>query len=188
MDTKQLLLHVTNAAGTGTEARTGYIYVSQDHATFDGPTSIDLEGSSANWFVVNNYEENYGKFALSNGTGYNNSTSYKLTNYKDVTGADLFNEDFFYNNRLGLSVDELITPSFDLRYTSNVTMSFKFSYATNATQEAQITEFVKVYASTDCGATWQARSISVDGNSIGGSVANGMSGADLSNWWICWIR
>ena len=176
---KTVTLHVTNAAGTGTEARTGYIYVSQDHATFDGPTSINLEGSSANWFVINNYEDNYGKFALSNGTGYNNSTSYKLTNYKDVSGADLFNDDFHYNNRLGLSVDELITPSFDLRYTSNVTMSFKFSYATNSTQEAQITEFVKVYASSDCGATWQSRTISVDGTSIGGSNSNGITGADL---------
>ena len=176
---KTVTLRVTNAAGTGTETRTGYIYVSQDHATFDGPTSIDLEGPSANWFVVNNYENNYGEFALSNGNGYDNSRAYKLTNFKDVTGADLFNDDFFYNDRLGGSVDELITPSFDLRYTSGVTMSFKYSYATNATQESQITEFVKVYASTDCGASWQARSIAVNGTSIGGSVANGISGGDL---------
>ncbi|MGB0914534.1 MAG: M43 family zinc metalloprotease [Crocinitomicaceae bacterium] len=176
---KNVTLSVTNAAGTGTETRTGYIYVSQDYATFNGPTSINLEGASANWFVSNNYEDNYGKFALSNGTGYGNSTSYKLTNFKDVTGADLFNNDFFYNNRLGGSVDELITPSFDLRYTSNATMSFKFSYATNATQIDQITESFKVYASTDCGATWQARSVSIEGASIPGSISNGVTSSDI---------
>ncbi|MCH2230939.1 MAG: T9SS type A sorting domain-containing protein [Crocinitomicaceae bacterium] len=175
---KNVTLSVTNAAGTGTETRTGYIYVSQDYATFDGPTSINLEEASANWFVTNNFEDNYGKFALSNGTGYGNSTSYKLTNFKDVAGADLFNNDFFYNNRLGGSVDELITPSFDLRYTSGATMSFKYSYATNATQINQITEFVKVYVSTDCGETWISRQISVDGSPVG-SISTGLTGSNL---------
>ena len=176
---KNVTLEVTNAAGTGTETRTGYIYINQDYATFDGPTSINLEGPSAGWFVSRNHEENYGEFKLSNGTGYDNSTSYKLNNFKDVSGADLFNSDFFYNNRLGGSIDELITPSFDLRYTSGVTMSFNFSYATNATQVDQITEKLKVYASTDCGVTWSARTISIDGTSIGGSNSTGITGANI---------
>lgn len=176
---KNVTLSVTNAAGTGTETRTGYIYISQDYATFNGPASIDLEGPSAGWFVSNNYENNHGSFKLSNGTGKDNSRSYKLNNFKDVSGADLFNDDFFYNNRLGGSIDELITPSFDLRYTSNVTMSFDFSYATNATQVDQITEKLKVYASTDCGVTWSARTISIDGTSIGGSNSAGISGANI---------
>ena len=176
---KTVTLSVSNSTGTGTETRTGYIYISQDYATFDGPTSIDLEGPSAGWFISKNFENNHGEFALSNGTGYDNSTSYKLNNFKDVSGSDLFNENFFYNNRLGKSVDELITPSFDLRYTSGVTMSFNFSYATNATQIDQITEKLKVYASTDCGASWSARTISIDGTSIGGSNSTGITGADI---------
>lgn len=176
---KQITLSVSNSTGTGTETRSGYIYVSLDYASFDGPTSIDLEGPSAQWFVSNNLENNHGEFALSSGTGYDNSTSYKLNNYKNVAGSDLFNDDYFYNNRLGLSVDELITPSFDLRYTSGVTMSFNFSYATNATQVNQITEKLKVYASTDCGASWISRTISIDGTSIGGSNSQGISGANI---------
>ena len=176
---KNVTLSVSNATGTGTETRTGYIYVSLDYASFDGPNSINLEGPSAQWFVSNNLENNHGEFALSVGTGYNNSTSYKLNNFKDVSGADLFNDDFFYNNRLGGSVDELITPSFDLRYTSGVTMSFKFSYATNGTQVDQITERLKVYASTNCGESWISRTISIDGTSIGGSNSVGISGANI---------
>ncbi|MDG1148040.1 MAG: M43 family zinc metalloprotease [Crocinitomicaceae bacterium] len=176
---KTVTLSASNATGTGTETRTGYIYVSLDYASFDGPNSIDLEGPSAQWFVSNNLENNHGEFALSAGTGYNNSTSYKLNNFKDVSGADLFNDDFFYNNRLGGSVDELITPSFDLRYTTGVTMSFKFSYATNGTQVDQITEKLKVYASTNCGESWVSRTISIDGTSIGGSNSQGISGANI---------
>ncbi|MEJ6777374.1 MAG: M43 family zinc metalloprotease [Crocinitomicaceae bacterium] len=176
---KNVTLSVSNATGTGTEIRSGYIYVSLDYASFDGPASIDLEGPSAQWFVSNNLENNHGEFALSSGTGYDNSTSYKLKNYKNVIGSDLFNDNYFYNDRLGLSVDELITPSYDLRYTSGVTMSFNFSYATNATQVNQITEKLKVYASTDCGASWVSRTISIDGTSIGGSNSQGISGANI---------
>jgi hypothetical protein len=36
-----------------------------------------------------------------------------------------------------------------------------------------------VYASTDCGVTWSARTISIDGTSIGGSNSAGISGANI---------
>lgn len=176
---KTVTLTASNSAGSNTESRTGYIYVAQEWATFNGPNSIDLEGTSAEWFVSNNLENNHGEFMLSNGTGYNNSRCYKLNNYKNVAGADLFNDDYFYNDRLGGSVDELITPSFDLRYTSGVTMSFNFAYATNATQVSQIEEKLKIYVSTDCGASWVTRPISVDGLLIGGSQSAGLTGANI---------
>ena len=154
---KQVTLNVTNAAGTGTETRSAYIYVSNEWGDFVGPNMLDMEDGSVNWFVVNNPEENYAKFALSNGTGYDDSRSWKLNNFKDVSNADLYNDDYFYNNRLGLAEDMLITPSFDLRYTTNVNVSFKYSYATNATQVDQISERLIVKSSKDCGETWQTR-------------------------------
>ena len=82
----------------------------------------------------------------------------------------MFNDDYFYNDRLGLSIDELITPSYDLRYTSNVTVSFKFSYATNSTQVDQIEETLKVYTSVDCGENWLPRNINLEGSPVGNSL------------------
>lgn len=64
---------------------------------------------------------------------------------------------FFYNDRLGGSIDELVTPSFDLSNTSNVEISFKYAYATNAQQLSQITERLRVLSSRDCGKTWTPR-------------------------------
>ncbi len=154
---KTVTLSVTNAAGTGTETRTGYIYVSNLWGDFTGPRMLDMEDNYVNWFIVNNPEDNHAKFEVSNGTGYDGSRSWKLNNYKDVANADLFNDDYFYYNRLGLSEDMLITPSFDLRNTSNVEVSFKYSYATNATQVDQIEERLLVRSSKDCGETWQTR-------------------------------
>lgn len=172
---KTITLTVSNAAGTGTETRTGHIYVGNVWGDFNAPTTIDMESGNVDWFVVNNLEENYAKFSVVNGVGYNGSRAWKLNNYKDVSNADPFTDDFFYNDRLGLSVDELISPSFDLRYMSGTQFSFKFSYATNATQEADITENLKAYVSDNCGETWTIRTITVDGVPSPGEV----SGAEL---------
>jgi len=154
---KTVTLSVTNAAGTGTETRTSMIYVAPGWADFNGPASISFDGPYATWFRQNNIEDNYGKFGLVNSGGYDNSNCYKLQIYKDISNATLFSSDFFYNQRLGYSVDELITPSFDLRYTTGVTVSFKYSYATNSTTASNISETLRVMSSRDCGATWNTR-------------------------------
>ena len=173
---KTVTLSVTNAAGTGTESRTGYIYVSNLWGDFSGPRMLNMEDGTVDWFVVNNPEDNYAKFALSSGTGINNSRCWKLNNYKDVSGADPFNDDYFYNNRLGLSRDELITPSFDLRYMTGVNISFEFSYATNATQASDISEKLVIYVSKDCGETWTPKAVSVEGST---PTPSGITGTKL---------
>ena len=154
---KTVTLESSNAAGTGTETRTKYIYVYPNWADFSGPASINLENHYADWFRVNNIENNHAKFQISNNGGIGNSKAFKLNNYKDVSNADLFTNDFWYNNRLGLSVDELITPSFDFRYTTGINVSFQYALATNATNTDDVTESLKVYSSRDCGKTWSLR-------------------------------
>ncbi len=154
---KTVTLKSTNATGTGTETRQSYVYVYPGWADYSGPANLNIETSKAEWFRVNNIEENWSKFQISEDGGYNNSRCYKLNVYKDVQNAYPFTDDFFYNGRLGLQKDELITPSFDLRYTTGVTFKFKYSYATNATQAPDETAILKVYSSKNCGVTWQAR-------------------------------
>ena len=65
-----------------------------------------------------------------------------------------YTDDWYYYNRLGGSKDNLISSSFDLSNTSNVSVSFDYAYATNAATAIDITEKVKIYVSKDCGATW----------------------------------
>lgn len=160
---KEVTLTVTNAAGSATETRTSMIFVSADWADFNGPQSLNLENDYKYWFKTNNPENNYGEFKLSEGTGYGNSTAYKLGNYQNTQGAEYATNSYFYNDRLGGSVDELITPSFNLSNTSNIQVSFKYSYATNATDMDDITEELKVYSSRDCGKTWTPRKTIING-------------------------
>jgi PKD repeat protein len=154
---KKVTLSVTNANGTDTEVKENFIYVSPNWADFVGPYSNDLETGNYNWFIIDNPENNFSQFNMNSTKGYDNSRCFKLNNYKDISQASQYSPDWFYNKRLGGSRDALISPSFDLSNTSGVTVSFKYAYATNATVTADITEFVKVYTSKNCGATWTLR-------------------------------
>ena len=171
---KQVSLTVSNAAGSDTKD-VKYIFVSQDYPNNYGPTYFDMESTTSNgkgtdFFVVQNPEDNYGEFNIANNSGFDGSKAFKLNTFKDVSQADNFTSDWFYNRRLGGSVDNLITPSMDLRNTTAITVSFKYAYATNATVSADITEGLRVFTTRNCGETWTPKVISVDGVSAGTTV------------------
>lgn len=151
---KTVTLTVSNAAGSETKTFNAYINVTNGFAEVNGPTSFDLESNHVNWFRIENPEENEARFALNAGSGINGSRSFKLNNFKDVTGAAAYSADYFYYPRLGGSVDALITPAFDLRYTQSVSISFDYAYATNTQTTASMTEQFRVLYSRNCGKTW----------------------------------
>lgn len=167
-------LTVGNTAGSTTLTRNDWIYVGPGWADYNGPAQLNIE-TQADWFRVVNPEENYAKYAVVSGKGYNGSKCFKLNNYKNTSGADPYNDDYFYYPRLNGSKDYLITPSFDLRYTTGVSVSFKYAYATNATQLADISEKLITYYSEDCGKTWVPKTCTVNGSPQPG----GISGASL---------
>lgn len=149
---KKVKLTVTNEAGSDTREEQQYIYVSPQWADNTGPASYNMNNDT-HLFIVENAEDNHGKFQVVN-SGGSQGNAFKLGNYKDVSQADYATEDWFYNYRLGGSIDGLITPSFDLRNTSGVTVTFKYAYATNAIDPADITEKLKCYTSSNCGESW----------------------------------
>jgi PKD repeat protein len=150
-------LTVSNAAGSDTKTFTDMLYISGNWSEFTGPFLDDYESASANWWIVQNPEDNFGEFRLTPGVGKDLSKCYVLESYRDVSQADPYTADWFYPNRLGGSKDYLISPSYNLSNTTNVTVSFDYAYGTNTTDMDNVTEEVRVYSSRDCGKTWQPR-------------------------------
>lgn len=151
-------LTVSNANGSDTKVFNNMIYVSAGWPEFTGPYNEDFESTSAGWWHTQNPEDNHARFQLTDNAGRGDSRGFKLNNYKDISQADPYTNDWFYYDRLGGSKDYLISPSFNLANTSNVTVSFDYAYGTKATTTADITEVLRVYTSRDCGQTWQLRS------------------------------
>ncbi len=169
---KTITLIVSNAQGSDTLILPQYINVAQPWADFTGPKMLNLNDASSHpeWFRSVNPEYNHARFSLTDNKGRNGSRAFVLNNYKNVSQALPYSDDYYYYDRLGLSVDYLITPSFDLRYTSGVTFSFDYSYASNGNTVAQITEFIQVFSSRNCGETWTP---------VGGSETSKVKGAAL---------
>ncbi len=146
-------LTVSNAAGSNTKTINHMIYIQGDWAEYTGPRVEDFN-QNANFWITNNPENNHASFNRVTSGGRANSACFKLNNFKDVSGAQMFTDDWYYYDRLGNSKDYLISPALDLRNTSNVTISFDYAYGTKATATTDITEKLVVYYSRDCGKTW----------------------------------
>ena len=146
-------LTVTNSAGSNTKTINHMVYVQGDWAEYTGPRSEDFNQNSNFWISLNP-ENNEASFSRVATGGKQNTPCFKLNNWKDVSNAEMFMDDWYYYDRLANSKDYLITPAFDLRSTSNVNISFDYAYGTKATATTDITEKLIVYYSRDCGKTW----------------------------------
>jgi PKD repeat protein len=150
-------LTVTNATGSSTKTFNNVVYASPTAWTEHiGPAAEDFN-SSQNFWISENPEENHAGFNHISTNGKDMTGCFKLNNYKDISSAQAFTEDYFYYDRLGNSKDYLTSPSYDLSTTTGVTVSFDYAYGTKGTTLADITEVLKVYSSRDCGKTWTLR-------------------------------
>jgi PKD repeat protein len=149
-------LTVANNAGSDTKTINNMIYIQGDWAEYTGPRMEDFN-QNGNFWITHNPEGNYASFNRVTSGGKSNTACFKLNNFKDISDAQQFTEDWYYNDRLGNSKDYLISPAIDLRSTSNITISFDYAYGTKATTTVDITEKLIVYSSRDCGKTWIQR-------------------------------
>ena len=146
-------LTVSNSVGSDTKTINHMVYIQGDWAEYTGPRTEDFN-QNANFWISLNPENNDASFQRVTSGGRQNSACFKLNNWKDVSNAQMFTDDWYYYDRLANSKDYLITPALDLRSTSNVNISFDYAYGTKATATTDITEKLIVYYSRDCGKTW----------------------------------
>lgn len=158
---KTATLTVSNAAGSTTKTITNVAYVSPDWVEHYGPYNETFNSGSDFW-IVQNPENNHARFQKINTNGVDNSACYMLNNWKDISGAQTFSDDYFYYDRLGYSKDSLTTAAYNLSNTTGVTVSFDYAYGTKGTSLEDVTERLVVFSSRDCGQTWTQRKLIQD--------------------------
>jgi PKD repeat protein len=176
-------LIATNENGSDTMYYHNMVYVAPGWTEHYGPFNDDYNSATDFW-MVRNPENNHAQFQKIATGGVGNTACYKLNNFKDVSNAQLFSEDYFYYNRLGNSKDYLISPAYDLSTTTGVSVTFDYAYGTKATSLDDISEKIVVYSSRDCGKTWNLRT-TIDGADLitAGYVGNNDFAPTNSNQW-----
>lgn len=170
---KTVTLIVGNDSGSDTLTLTNHVEVQGNWGTYQGPYSNPVETAQQfEIFTFINDGNNYSKFVQAN-VGKESSKSMKLQVWKDVSSALPATQESRYSQNLGGQVDEVITPSYDLRYTTSVNFSFDYAYATNGQTNEEITEKIEVFYSRDCADTWLPIGTSTQSTITGGALASG---------------
>ncbi len=151
---KSVTLTVNDEHGSHTKTMQNYIFVSPDYRDYFGPQMLTFDNENHAQYLIFNPENNEAFWNIEENVGIGGSKAIILRNVSPYSNPTPFSPEFFYQNRLGGSVDEFVTPSFDLSNSSNVNVSFYYAAATNATNITDMTERLRVYVSTNCGQTW----------------------------------
>lgn len=175
-------LTVGNAAGTNSITKNTMVFVQGNWSDYTGPYSESFNSNSNFWITQN--PEPGGAFYRVTSNGKGNTPCFKLFNYHNSMADPQFSEGYFYNDRLGGSRDFLITPSFDLRYTTGINVSFDYAFGTRSNSSSDLTEKLIAYVSTDCGKTWTQR-LTISGTNLltAGYVGNTDFAPTNDNQW-----
>jgi PKD repeat protein len=150
----KVTLSASNAAGADSVVKTGYIRVDEDWADIDynGTYTEDFQNTSNFYWdwQVRNYDNNAQTWSVSNFAGYQSSKCVMMSGY----------------NNYDHDVDDLISPSYDLTYTSAINLTFKCAAASKAGSAADVNDVLKVYVSTNCGTSWNLRATFKDSTLI----------------------
>ena len=153
--TYSVSLTVTNADGTSTKSVANYVKTNWNAGQTTLPYSENFE--SGQWwpagFVVENFDLNSPGWALSS---YGNASAYSvvLGNANQVSNFPGYDG----------NVDILNLPPFDFTNTTNVAMSFDYSFARKT---GVVADTFKLQYSLDCGGSWKTF--------IGGVTASSMA-------------
>jgi PKD repeat protein len=145
---KSVSLTVSNANGSHTKTSPFEVYVSNVDDAMTGLASYSFEENVGIWpFLHENYENNHTFWQRHTGAGHTGNACIRL-NAGDIDMFDLMDP------QNSGDIDDLITPNLNLTGIQDATFSFWYSYSTQTTDLANVTERLQIQRSNDCGKTW----------------------------------
>lgn len=135
-------LTVSNAAGSKTTTKNSYIYVwnkSGEDMLSDGfQENLEDQNRFDYWWHIRNLDKNSKRWERVEGVGYNSAHCLRMSAEGNYSG----------------DVDQLYSPSMNLSFMKDLKLSFRCVGATKATATADMTDYLKVSYTTNCGLIW----------------------------------
>ena len=150
---RSVTLTVGNDNGASTTTQWDAVVVGPNYPEVNGllQESFDNVNNFNRWPNVN-YEYNWTNWQWNSQVGHNAPGSAKLNASETYSLIqDLFPPNNFHDK------DVLLTPIMEMPFYTGINMSFWYAYSTRTSTADDITESLKVYASSDCGKSWLLR-------------------------------
>lgn len=162
---KWVTLTVTNANGSNTYTMSKAVEVAPPYGDIVGPFTEGFNSAPMFW-TDRNYENNQTNWRFVPNVGHNAPGCMKLNAsetyniglvaqdmlnsvYQDVDNGVLVTRREYLHDR-----DDLVSPTLDLRWRSNIQLRFWFSYASTTSTIANVVENLRVSWTNNCGDTW----------------------------------
>lgn len=153
---KRVTLTASNAQGSNTKVIEDVLLVSPGYADVQLPVAQSFnDGFPLNWYQ-RNYENNNSYWRWDRNAGRDRSGAMRLN--ASASLGDVLHDMFASPASHMKDIDELITPTMDLRWMSGAQASFWYSYASATSNMADVTERLALYWSTNCGESWVSAS------------------------------
>lgn len=173
---KTVTLTVSNADGTDTKVDEHAILVGSDWSEVPGALAEPFPTAEAAWsWPVMNWDDNGTSWAWTDAAGADAPGCMRMNGSDSRSPLDLI--DVGDND-----LDDLLSPTLDLRWLDNAQLAFKYAYATQTTDLAQVTEVLEVTSSKDCGKTWQPLATIAGQDLITGGATSGPFDPGPGDW------
>ena len=150
---RNVTLTVANDQGSHTTSKWDAVWIGANYSEIGDPLQegFNNQADYGRW-PTQNLEGNQSYWQWTNATGHDAPGCAKLNASQTYT---LVQDGFFPNNFS--DIDNLLTPSLGLKFNQNISVSFWYAYSTQTGTGSEITEALRVFASTSCGESWLER-------------------------------
>ncbi|MBX2981892.1 MAG: M43 family zinc metalloprotease [Flavobacteriales bacterium] len=150
---RSVTLTVGNDHGSSTITKWDAVVIGANYPEVNGLLQESFDNlNNFNFWPKVNYENNGTSWRWDDQVGHDAPGSAKLNASDTYTLVqDMFAPNNFQDK------DVLLTPILEMPFYTGLTMSFWYAYSTRTGTADDITESLKVYASTDCGKSWLLR-------------------------------
>lgn len=149
----EVSLTVSNEHGSHTYTKWNAVYVGGNYSEVETPLQEPFNSQSDfNRWPTQNLENNESFWQWDGSVGRDAPGCAKLNASQTYT----LTQDFFVPNNFK-DIDALLTPMLAMPFQQDLTVSFWYAYSTQGGDTEELTETLKVYASSDCGKNWLLR-------------------------------